>query len=83
MRLHSENDIVALPFTDIVVPHKTVRPDHLPKDGDVLVYCKGGVRGKKACNRLIELGVDPKRLYNLDGGILRWQQEVDKQMPRY
>ena len=83
VRLHSENDIVALPFTDIVVPHKTVRPDHLPKDGDVLVYCKGGVRGKKACNRLIELGVDPKRLYNLDGGILRWQQEVDKQMPRY
>ena len=83
VRLQSENDIVALPFTDVVVSHKTVRPEHLPKDGDVLVYCKGGVRGKKACNRLVELGVDPSRLYNLDGGILRWQHDVDTQMPRY
>ncbi|KAL3758324.1 hypothetical protein ACHAWU_004289 [Discostella pseudostelligera] len=83
VRLQSENDIVALPFTDVVAPHKTVRPDHLPKDGDVLVYCKGGVRGKKAIKRLIELGVDPSRLYNLEGGILRWQKDVDTQMPRY
>lgn len=83
VRLQTENDIVALPFTDVVMPHRTVRPDHIPKDGEVLVYCKAGVRGKKACNRLIELGVDPKRLYNLEGGILRWQKEVDPQMPRY
>lgn len=83
VRLQSENDIVALPFTDIVVPHRTVRPDHIPKDGDVLVYCKAGVRGKKACNRLIELGIDAKRLHNLEGGILRWQKEVDPEMPRY
>ena len=83
VRLQTENDIVSLPFTDVVVPHRTVRPDHVPKDGEVLVYCKAGVRGKKACNRLIELGVDPKRLYNLEGGIMRWQKEVDPQMPRY
>lgn len=81
VRLQTENDIVALPFTDVVVPHRTVRPDHIPKDGEVLVYCKAGVRGKKACNRLIELGIDPKRLYNLEGGILRWQKEVDPEMP--
>lgn len=83
VRLQTENEIVALPFTDLVVPHRTVRPDHIPKDGEVLVYCKAGVRGKKACNRLVELGVDPKRLYNLKGGIMRWQTEVDPKMPRY
>ena len=83
VRLQTENDIVALPFTDLVVPHRTVRPDHVPKDGEVLVYCKAGARGKKACNRLIEMGVDPSRLYNLDGGIMRWQKDVDPQMPRY
>ena len=83
VRLQTENDIVALPFTDTVVPHRTVRPDHIPKDGEVLVYCKAGVRGKKACIRLVELGVDSKRLYNLEGGIMRWQKEVDTQMPRY
>jgi rhodanese-related sulfurtransferase len=83
VRLRAENDIVALPFTDAVVPHREVGRDHIPKDGEILIYCKGGVRGKKACNRLIELGVDPRRLYNLEGGILRWQKEVDPQMPRY
>lgn len=83
VRLQTENDIVALPFTDRVVPHRTVRLDHIPKFGDVLVYCKAGIRGKKACAQLIELGVDPNRLYNLDGGILRWQQDVDPRMPRY
>lgn len=83
VRLQSENDIVQLPFTDIVVPHRTVRPDHVPLTGEILVYCKGGVRGKKACDQLIDMGVDPRRLYNLDGGILRWQKDVDPQMPRY
>lgn len=83
VRLRTENDIVALPFTDAIVPYKEVRRNHIPKDGEVLIYCKGGVRGKKACHRLIELGVDPMRLYNLDGGILRWQSEVDTKMPRY
>jgi sulfur-carrier protein adenylyltransferase/sulfurtransferase len=83
VRLQTENDIVALPFTDKVVPHRTVRVDHIPKQGDVLIYCKAGVRGKKACAQLIALGVDPDRLYNLDGGIMRWQKEVDSRMPRY
>lgn len=83
VRLQSENDIVALPFTDIVSPHRTVSIHDLPKVGDVLVYCKAGVRGKKACQRLIDLGVEPKRLYNLEGGIMRWRRDVDSSMPRY
>ena len=83
VRLQTEHDIVALPFTDQVAPHRTVQPDQIPKTGEVLVYCKAGVRGKKACSRLVELGVEPDRLYNLDGGIMRWQKEVDPSMPRY
>jgi adenylyltransferase/sulfurtransferase len=83
VRLHEENAIVALPFTDKVSPHRTVRVENIPRSGDVLIYCKAGVRGKKACNRLIELGVAPDRLYNLEGGIMRWQKEIDPSMPRY
>ncbi len=83
VRLETEHDIVALPFTDKVVPHRTVLLEHVPKSGDILVYCKGGVRGKKACSRLIELGVDADRLYNLEGGIMAWQKDVDPAMPRY
>lgn len=83
VRLPTENDIVALPFTDRVVPHRSVQERHVPAEGDVLVYCKAGVRGKKACVKLIEEGVDAERLYNLEGGILKWQSEVDPSMPRY
>lgn len=83
VRLQSEHQIVALPFTDRVVPHRDVNLDSIPQTGPVLIYCKGGVRGKKACRRLIELGVKPNRLYNLEGGILKWQKEVDPNMPRY
>lgn len=83
VRLQTEHEIVALPFTDRVAPHRTVRVKDIPAEGDVLVYCKAGVRGKKACNRLMENGVDPTRLYNLEGGIMKWQADVDPSMPRY
>jgi molybdopterin/thiamine biosynthesis adenylyltransferase/rhodanese-related sulfurtransferase len=83
VRLATENEIVALPFTDRVAPHRTVKVKDIPKEGDVLVYCKAGVRGKKACNRLIQQGVAPERLYNLEGGIMKWKAEVDPSMPRY
>lgn len=83
VRLQTENDIVALPFTDHVAPHRTVKIQDIPKEGEVLLYCKAGVRGKKACQRLIDLGVSPDRLWNLEGGIMRWQKDVDPSMPRY
>lgn len=83
VRLQTENDIVALPFTDRVSPHRTVRVTDIPEDGDVLVYCKAGVRGKKACDRLIELGIPADRLYNLDGGIMKWRNDIDTTMPKY
>jgi len=83
VRLQTENDIVALPFTDVVSPHRTVSLADVPVNGDILVYCKAGIRGKKACKRLIDLGVDSKRLYNLDGGIMRWRRDIDSSMPKY
>jgi sulfur-carrier protein adenylyltransferase/sulfurtransferase len=83
VRLHTEHVIVALPFTDRVQPHRTVHVRDIPAQGDVLVYCKAGVRGQKACRALMEQGVDPARLFNLEGGILRWQKDVDASMPRY
>mmetsp|Transcript_38066 Transcript_38066/g.88560 ORF Transcript_38066/g.88560 Transcript_38066/m.88560 type:complete len:511 (-) Transcript_38066:1685-3217(-) len=84
VRLQTEHDIVSLPFTDEVAPHRTVQLSNVPNDGrDVLIYCKAGIRGKKAAARLVELGVDPFRLYNLDGGIMGWIKDVDSSMPKY
>jgi sulfur-carrier protein adenylyltransferase/sulfurtransferase len=83
VRLPTEHAIVHLPFTDRVVPHRQVRVTDIPTTGDVLVYCKGGVRGAKACAALIDAGVPPERLYNLQGGIMQWQKDIDPSMPRY
>lgn len=83
VRLQTENDIVSLPFTDHLVPHRQVGVKDIPSQGDVLVYCKAGVRGKKACQKLISEGVDPGRIHNLEGGIMRWRQKVDPSMPQY
>ena len=35
VRLQTENDIVALPFTDGVAPHRTVRIENIPEQGTV------------------------------------------------
>jgi sulfur-carrier protein adenylyltransferase/sulfurtransferase len=83
VRLESEHDIVRLPFTDCVVPHREIKLSNIPTQDDVLIYCKGGVRGRKACTALIDAGIDSKRLYNLKGGIMQWQSDIDLSMPRY
>lgn len=51
-------------FTDKVAGYNKSQP--------VFVYCKAGVRGKKAANKLAELGFT--EIYNLEGGIDKWNQ---------
>ncbi|WP_242344276.1 molybdopterin-synthase adenylyltransferase MoeB [Anaeromyxobacter terrae] len=48
---------------------------------DVVLYCKSGVRSAKAVRQLQEAGF--KRVWNLEGGILRWSEEIDPTVPRY
>jgi sulfur-carrier protein adenylyltransferase/sulfurtransferase len=45
----------------------------LPKEADIVVYCKSGGRGAKAQRMLIEFGF--ARVRNLRGGMLRWAEE--------
>ena len=53
----------------------------LPRDRDLVIYCKGGVRGARAVQYLRSAGFD--RVVNLSGGITRWSEEVDPALPRY
>ncbi|ABS27788.1 molybdopterin-synthase adenylyltransferase MoeB [Anaeromyxobacter sp. Fw109-5] len=48
---------------------------------DVVLYCKSGARSAKAARQLQEAGF--KRVWNLEGGILRWSEEIDPTVPRY
>ncbi len=53
----------------------------LPRDRDIVLYCKGGVRSAKAAIKLQEAGFT--RVLSLAGGINGWSEEVDPTIPRY
>ena len=55
--------------------------ESLPRDRDLVIYCKGGVRGAKAVQFLRREGLS--RVRNLTGGIIRWSEEVDDRVSRY
>ncbi len=42
----------------------------LPKDKDIVLYCRSGARSYHACSFLAQQGVD--NTYNLRGGIIDW-----------
>jgi rhodanese-related sulfurtransferase len=46
--------------------------DVLPTDKPIIVYCRSGVRSRKAAEILVDIGFDP--VYDM-GGILEWQEE--------
>lgn len=45
----------------------------LDKNNPIYVYCKSGGRSAKAAKKLHKLGF--QRIYNVTGGITRWQKE--------
>ena len=55
--------------------------DRLPRDREIVVYCKGGTRSAQAAQQLVEAGFG--RVRNLVGGILGWSRDVDATVPRY
>jgi len=85
VRSKAEAEIVSLGFVDQLQPHRQVAHigATLPRDRDILVHCKGGIRSVAACHTLAELGFEPSRLYSLEGGILAWAKKIDKSMPIY
>lgn len=56
---------------DIYEPDFTSHFAELDKEKPVLVYCRSGKRSADAAALLEEAGF--KEIYNLDGGILRWE----------
>jgi adenylyltransferase/sulfurtransferase len=83
VRLPQEAEIAQLPFSDLLCPHREVErvAAQLPRDQDILVYCKVGGRSAQACQKLAALGFT--NLVNLDGGIIAWAQEIDARLPVY
>lgn len=57
------------------------RADELPRDREIVVYCRSGGRSARIVKRLREAGFDG--VYNLEGGILAWADEVDPSIQKY
>ena len=85
VRTAQEAAIVSLPFVDLQQPHRQVAhvAAALPRDRDILVHCKAGLRSRIACETLAKLGFLPERLFSMEGGILAWATQLDPSMPLY
>jgi len=83
VRKPHEAEIVDLAFADRLHPHEDVLAiaDALPRDRDLLIHCKGGVRSAKAARALAGAGFT--RLFNFEGGIKAWAAEIDASLPTY
>lgn len=50
--------------------------DALDKTKNYYVYCKAGGRSAQACNIMNQLGIE--HAYNLEGGVMQWQGDLNK-----
>ena len=56
--------------------------DRLPRDRDIVVYCRSGGRSQAVAEELYtEYGF--RNVSNLAGGMLRWSDDVDPAMKKY
>jgi len=55
----------------------------LPRDQTLYLHCRSGVRSADSIAALAEIGYDLARMYNVEGGILAWADEIDPQMAKY
>lgn len=67
-----------------LIPLSTVEEnmDKVATDKKVVVHCRSGKRSAKAI-QLLEEKFGRTNLYNLEGGILAWAEEIDVEMAKY
>ena len=83
VRNETEAAISTLPRTDLLCPYDQLESvlDQLPRQGDLLIYCRSGGRSAIACAWLDARGFEAT--INLDGGINEWARQVDPSLPVY
>lgn len=61
---------------NIKKPHNAIEKvrKNLSNSSDLLIYCRSGARSSVACSKLVKLGIDGSRIYNLKGGIMAWKR---------
>ena len=82
VREPSEYKIVQIGGTLIPLSTISEHADEIPKDLDVVILCKSGIRSLKAIKELEEKFAF-NNLYNLKGGILAYIDQVQPELTRY
>jgi adenylyltransferase/sulfurtransferase len=76
VRSNQEYEQVRISFTDMQIAHEeilSIAPS-LPRDRDILLLCRSGMRSQIAALFLIDSGFEGSKLFNIEGGILSWSQ---------
>lgn len=82
VREAGEHEIVAIPGA-ILAPKSAILAGEmiLPRDKEIIVHCKSGVRSAAVLRYLLEEGYGEVK--NLTGGVLGWIADVDPSLPSY
>ena len=79
VRTSEEFDVSRIPNSiniDFYNPQNFMQEiEKLDKDNSYYVYCRTGVRSSNSCQLMNELGF--KNVYNLVGGIVEWNGEIN------
>ena len=80
----NEAEIITLPGTDARIGMMSLmgRIHELPKDRDIVVYCRTGVRSLSATHAIKNAGF-LHAVLNLSGGIHAWSDLLDSTIPKY
>jgi rhodanese-related sulfurtransferase len=87
VRNPNEQDVAIIEGTDLLIPvgELDFRLEELDKyksiDKEIIVYCRSGGRSTTAMGKLKRSGFN--KVFNLEGGILSYSDEVDSNIAKY
>ncbi|HEX8313161.1 MAG TPA: molybdopterin-synthase adenylyltransferase MoeB [Chthoniobacteraceae bacterium] len=77
-----EYDICRIPGSQLIpLGQLPSRMSELDSADEIVLQCKSGARSARALKLLQEAGFN--KLWNVEGGILAWSDEVDPSVPKY
>jgi adenylyltransferase/sulfurtransferase len=77
-----EYEICSIPGSHLIpLGELPSRLSELDSADEIVLQCKGGTRSARALHILQEAGF--RKLYNLEGGITAWAEQVDPTVPKY
>lgn len=82
VREPNEFEICSLGGDEIPMSQIMARYKEISKEKKVIIHCKSGKRSANVIKAL-EQNFGYQNLYNLEGGILAWAEEIDHEMNQY